>query len=66
MDLSLLFCGFVFGVIGMWMFRQGKKNANIITMAISVTLMIYHYFIESVLVSWLLGVALCFLAYFKW
>ncbi len=66
MDLSLLFCGFVFGVIGMWMFRQGKKNANIITMAISVTLMIYPYFIESVLVSWLLGVALCFLAYFKW
>ena len=66
MDLSLLFCGFVFGVIGMWMFRQGKKNANIISMAIAVTLMVYPYFIESVLVSWLLGIALCTLAYFKW
>ena len=66
MDLSLLFCGFVFGVIGVWMFRQGKKRANALTVVIAVALMVYPYFISSVWIAWLIGIMLCVLAYFKW
>jgi len=63
---SLLFCGFTFGVIGMWMFRQGKKRANITSMAIAITLMIYPYFISNTILAWSLGIVLCVIAYFRW
>ena len=65
MDLSLLFCGFVFGVIGVWMFRQGKKNANITAIVIAIALMVYPYFVSNIWLAWLIGIALCFFAYIK-
>jgi len=65
MDLSLLFCGFVFGVIGIWMFRQGKKNANVSAIIISIALMVYPYFISSTWLAWLIGIVLCFIAYMR-
>ena len=65
MDLSLLFCGFVFGVIGVWMFRQGKKNANVTAIVIAIALMVYPYFVSNIWLAWLIGLALCFIAYLK-
>ena len=65
MDLSLLFCGFVFGVIGVWMFRQGKKNANVTAIVIAIALMIYPYFVSNIWLAWLIGISLCFIAYIR-
>lgn len=65
-SISGLFAGLLFGLIGMWMFRQGKKNLNHPVLIIGICLMAYPYFTTSPVADWGLGVLLCGLAYYLW
>lgn len=65
-DISSLIAGFVFGVVGWWMFKQGRKKENKKVIGISVALMAYPYFIEGAIKNWGLGFLLCFIAYYFW
>jgi hypothetical protein len=66
LSASSLFAGLIFGVLGMWMFSQGKRKLNYTVLMISMALMIYPYFTHGPLQDWGVGVALCALAYFFW
>lgn len=65
MDLSFssLMAGIFFGLIGLYVFRFGKKNTNVKHIGLGMALMIYPYFISSPLANWLVGVILCVIVY---
>jgi multisubunit Na+/H+ antiporter MnhE subunit len=65
-DVSSLVAGFIFGVIGLWMFREARRKHNNNTKYIGIALMIYPYFIDGAVRNWGLGITLCILAYFLW
>ena len=65
-SISGIIAGLLFGVIGMWMFREGKRNSNLKIVVISVLLMIYPYFTSGPKQDWGVGLMLCGLAYFFW
>jgi ABC-type dipeptide/oligopeptide/nickel transport system permease component len=63
---SSLFASIFFGIIGMWMFRQGKRFADFRIIGIAVALMAYPYFVQGPLLDWGVGFALCGAAYYYW
>jgi multisubunit Na+/H+ antiporter MnhE subunit len=63
---SSLIAGFIFGVIGFWMLREGKKKANITIVVIGILLMAYPYFTKGPFLDWGVGVVLCATAYYFW
>lgn len=60
-----LVAAFVFGVIGLYLFLNGKKRLNYWFIWIGVVLMVYPIFVSQAWVSWVFGSACCALAYFK-
>lgn len=62
-SLSSLAAGFVFGVFGVYILKQGKKDANIPKILIGVAMLAYPYFIENIYLIWGLGAVLLFLGY---
>ena len=54
-----LFASLFFGLIGLVAFKYGKKSAQLKSMAIGVTLMVYPYFIPQTWLLYLIGCALC-------
>ncbi len=65
-SLSSLAAGFVFGVIGFWLFKEGRRKAEVRLALLGVTLMGYSYFTGSPLADWGIGLGLCGLAYMWW
>lgn len=65
-SLSGIFSGLLFGIVGMWMFREGKRRVNNSVLIIGICLMIYPYFTTGPLADWGVGIALCALAYHLW
>ena len=62
-SVSSLIAGLIFGVIGMWLFRQGRSNSNLYFVFIGLILMVYPYFTKGPLADWGIGCILCGLAY---
>jgi hypothetical protein len=62
-SVSSIAAGFIFGVIGLYLVRRAKREANIASLLIGVAMMIYPYFIENDYLIWGIGVALTFGAY---
>ena len=58
MSLGVLFGGFVFGVIGIALVRDGKITANLWHALIGMGLMIYPWFIFGGWAFWLIGIVL--------
>jgi nicotinamide riboside transporter PnuC len=65
-DISSLIAGLIFGVIGYWLYKQGRKNSNIPIVCSGVGLMVYPYFVNGALWNWLIGFVLCGFAYLNW
>lgn len=65
-SVSTLVAGFIFGIVGFWLFRHGRKNSNIRNVIIGIVLMIYPYFVESAKLTWGIGFLLCGIAYYYW
>lgn len=60
---SALIAGFVFGVIGFYLFRNAKKNSSIPNIVIGIVLMTYPYLIQNDYLLWVLGFLLTLMAY---
>ena len=58
-----LFGGFVFSVIGLYVFRYGKKEAKYDVMLIGIALMVYSYFTPTAILTWVTGGILMGAAY---
>jgi hypothetical protein len=65
-SISSLIAGILFGFIGWWLFRKGRKNSQPKIVGIGVLLMIYPYFTPGPISDWSLGISLCALAYVLW
>lgn len=65
-SFSSIMAGFIFGVIGWWMFREGRKRAQPIILGIGILLMVYPYFTSGPKADWGVGILLCAVAYYFW
>lgn len=63
-SISGIFSGFIFGVIGLYVFRHGRKVMDTRFIGIGVALMVYPYFTNGPWADWGVGMALCALAYY--
>jgi len=63
---SGLFAGIIFGGIGLWLFREGKRHVNYGVLFTGIAMMVYPYFTHTPLGDWGVGIALCFLARYLW
>lgn len=65
-DIPSLIAGLVFGIVGLYVFRRGRKESNLRLVFIGVLLMIYPYFVEGALLNWAVGFLLSGSAYYYW
>ncbi|QLY23996.1 hypothetical protein [Bdellovibrio sp. KM01] len=56
----------IFGIIGIWLFRKGRREAHLPNVAVGVGLMVYPLFVTSTLYTWVVGTLLCGIAYYYW
>ena len=63
-SVSSIFANIFFSVIGMWLFREGKKRSNLKLVVIAVLLMTYSYFTANAYWDWGIGAGLCAAAYY--
>lgn len=56
---AYIFGAIVFGIIGLFAFRYGRKNERRITMWLGVALMVYPYAISSTWLMYVVGAVLC-------
>ena len=60
---SAIFASLVFGVIGIYLFRYGKKAANFKLIAMSVLLMVFTMFTTHWMLDWGIGIVFCGISY---
>jgi hypothetical protein len=65
-SISSIFAGLIFGVIGFWLLREGRKKGNMHIALIGVGLMGYSYFTNNPWADWGIGLGLCYLARHFW
>jgi hypothetical protein len=65
-SVSSLVAMFVFSVIGLYVFREGKRKVNYTLLFLGIGLMIYPYFTKAAWQDWGVGIALCIWAYMVW
>lgn len=61
--ISALLASVVFGLIGMGVFRRGKREGHFKLMLIGLALMLYTYFTGNPWADWLIGSGLTGVAY---
>lgn len=64
-DIAMLIGGIVFGIIGLYLFRHGRRNQVIRNVVIGLILMIYPYFVSEKKLFWFVGLVLLLWAYLK-
>jgi hypothetical protein len=63
-SFSALAAGFVFGIVGFYIFRHGKRSLNYPLIFTGIALMSYTLFTQGPLQDWGGGALLCGLAYY--
>lgn len=63
-SVSSIFAGLVFSVIGLYVFRIGKRETNITLIVLGLVLMLYTYFTKTAAQDWLIGAGLCGISYY--
>jgi len=63
-DPWLLFGGFVFGTLGIYLIKEGRRVGSAGKVLIGISLLVYPYFLTSPLLTWVIG-AVLFAASFK-
>lgn len=64
-SFSSIAAGIIYGGVGLWLFRIGRKDSNFRNIFIGMALLIYPYFVNGPLLTWGIGAALCGYAYYK-
>lgn len=63
MDTGLLLSAMLIGTVGLGLFLFGKKSENIGCLALGLALMVYPYFVHSILAMWLIAAGVIAAAY---
>ena len=61
-----LVAGVVFGIFGLYIYRQSRRDVNLKRTILAVTLFIYPFFIEKEWVTWIIGTVLVIVNYSRW
>ncbi len=56
----------LFGVIGMYVFKQGRKRLSFKITFLGIAMMVYPYFTKGPWGDWGVGFALCAATYYYW
>jgi hypothetical protein len=65
-SFASLMAGLIFGGIGFWMIKEGKRRGELNIGFIGFALLVYTYFMPSPWLDWGVGIALCLLAWRIW
>jgi hypothetical protein len=65
-SVSSIVASILFGIIGYWVFRQGRKQANHRNVVLGLVLMGYPYFVSSPKLMWGIGFLVCGITYYFW
>lgn len=63
-SVSAIVASLIFSIVGIYVFRKGKKEAHTPHVYIGLALMIYGYFTPTAIMAWGVGAALCGAAYY--
>jgi hypothetical protein len=63
-SMSTIIASFLFGIVGLYVFRHGKKTTNYSLIFTSIAMMVYPMFVSGAIITWCMGIALCALAYY--
>jgi hypothetical protein len=63
-SFSGIMSGFIFGVVGFYLFKEGRKRVNYAWVFIGAGLMVYTLFVSGPWLDWGLGFGLSWLAYY--
>jgi multisubunit Na+/H+ antiporter MnhE subunit len=65
-DVPSLIAGLVFGIVGLYVFRRGKKESSMRLVVLGLALMIYPYFVDGATLNWVVGFLLSGASYYYW
>ncbi|UYL07856.1 hypothetical protein B9G69_012450 [Bdellovibrio sp. SKB1291214] len=65
-SVGALIAGTIFGLIGIWLFRKGRRESHMPNVMVGLGLMIYPLFVTSTLYTWVVGLLLCGVSYYYW
>ncbi|WP_413574720.1 hypothetical protein ACLVWU_10865 [Bdellovibrio sp. HCB290] len=65
-SVGALIGGTLFGIIGIYLFRKGRREAHSPNIWVGLGLMLYPLFVSSTLYTYVVGVLLCGVAYYYW
>ena len=65
LTVSSIMAGFVFGVWGMFLIRQGRKEGNFWHGGLGCAMLVYPFFVTGPWLTWGIGCGLLYLAYQK-
>jgi multisubunit Na+/H+ antiporter MnhE subunit len=63
-DVPSLIAGLVFGIVGLYVFRRGKKESSMRLVVLGLALMIYPYFVDGATLNWVVGFLLSGASYY--
>ena len=64
-SISSLLANIIFGIIGFYLFREGKRKTHYKLIVIGILLMTYTYFTSGPWLDWGIGIGFCAWAYFE-
>jgi hypothetical protein len=62
-SVNNLMAGLIFGSLGLYFLRLGKREGNLRLLSIALALILYSYFVENPYMIWVAGIGLTVLAY---
>jgi hypothetical protein len=65
-SISNLVAGILFGIIGYWVYRQGRKQVKNRNVFLGIVLMGYPYFVDNPKLTWGIGFLVCGIIYYFW
>ena len=64
--MSSIIAGILFGIVGLIIFRHGRRNINNRNVFLGLLLMIYPYFVSNAWLNWGVGFLICAVIYYYW
>jgi hypothetical protein len=62
-SFNAIMSSFIFGVIGFYLIKEGRKRLNYVWIYLGIALMIYPVLVKGWLLDWGIGFALTYAAY---
>lgn len=65
-DVPSLIAGLIFGIVGLYVFKRGRKESSMRLVMLGLALMIYPYFVDGATLNWVVGFLLSGASYYYW